>query len=76
MRQVGLESATGIHAEGYGITCHHANTVRAWVPRKPFGPSRYCHDCGEVLDDMNRVHGWLWGWLIAPFWDGSVEVEG
>lgn len=53
--------------------CTKPNLYRAWAPRKPFGKSTYCENYGD-LTLVGGVHGWLFDWFIAMFWDGTVMV--
>lgn len=55
--------------------CNAPDIRRAWTPRKPFGRSWYCENCGCLYADMGRFESWLWERIIGPFWNGQVQVE-
>lgn len=55
--------------------CSNPKPTRAWVPFKPFGRAWYCESCGDVQLDQSRVGELFWQLVIAPLWNGRVEIE-
>ena len=56
------------------ICCLNPDLRRAWMPRKPFGRAWYCYACGHLTDDMSGFERWLFEHIVAPFWNGQVQI--
>lgn len=40
----------------------------------PLFPVKVCRNCGEVIAKFGVIRGFLFDYVLSPFWDGKVSV--